>query len=165
MITTDGRLFGWAWSIRGLPRGSHRIVHIYAVLAPGAGIDRATVLSVGVPVTTADLVSLTDAQRLEQIKDVDMHGTMSNFLQIRSELVSEGVTEDWYLQSYARYVVGADPAYTNSIPLTPQRVTAIKAVMLNPELWPYMADLTGFLTKVFDDVASLTALAQSTDFE
>lgn len=152
------------WRLTNIPSGLVAV----AFQAPGLpvlGELRGALVTSTCPGIYGNTATLSDSERLQYIADIGMDDAIQDYWTIREELDSEGVSEEWWLQSYHKYIFGADPAYTAQTGLLTEQITRVKARMLCIHSWAAFKDLTGFLNKLYDDLGSLLALAQSTDFE
>jgi hypothetical protein len=149
--------------IRGAPVGKLTVSFSYDQAYVSAA-DSRDVLYVGaVPsMETADQTILSDEHVLEQVKDQDFTSLMIDFFSLRHELSGKFVNETQWLKSYHRYIIGPTAGFVDIVPLTFAQVAQIKARMLNIATWADFVNLPGFLEKLYDDLGSLRALAQST---
>jgi hypothetical protein len=154
---------GLAWRIRGLVNTGRAAVTFSWTTVPAAGVRKSIIATSSSPIFAGDVEDLNDAQVLRMLIDNGASNLMTRFLRLREELNKEGAEEEWYLQAYHSYIIGATPAYTDGNELTPAEVTSIKSRMLNPVSWSDFSNLRGFIRKIFDDIGSLMALAQSQD--
>lgn len=162
--TVTSNEYGASFVVRGVPSGLLNLSFNMGIIG-AAGTQHALLVSASAPVSLGDKAVLSDAERLDYIADSDFERAMGDYFIIRSELEAEGVTEQWWLKAYHKYIVGASAAYTTTSELTNAQVLALKGRLLAPCSWAYFADLDGFLNKLYDDLGSLMALAQSTDYE
>jgi hypothetical protein len=163
--TGHAEVKAFVWRLSGLPAGRHAIqFEPITGLTPDASDLYALIGNTVAPFSSSDRSRISNADRLNAIKDLPMVKLMADFLQVRAEMAKE-VTEEEWLKPYHVHIIGSNSTYTGTIPLSAVQVTAIKSRMLTPCTWGNFSNLGGFIEKVYDDVGSLWALAQSTDYE
>jgi hypothetical protein len=163
--TGDSEIKAFVWRLSGMPSGNHVINFEFLTgLTPAASDVYALVCNYSAPFSSSDRKKSTTADRLNAIRDLPMVALMSDFIQIRNEL-AVNVREEHWLKSYHRHIFGFNANFVTSLPLTESQITSIKSRMLTPSSWESFVDLDGFIEKVYDDVGSLWALAQSTGSE
>jgi len=163
----DNTTSGFTVTMNGVASGQYLFSGQLNLASPAlpAGVTYAISTHARAPSYDVDLAVLSDTERLELLKDSNIDELMRKYFVYRAELGFNGVGEEWWLQALHSYIIGADRNFTNFQPLTALQQARIKSRMLAVDTWEQFADLTGFLNKLFDDLGSLVALAQSTDFE
>ena len=160
VLTAGNTAAQMTFSIVGAPVGALAI-RVYRTLALAASEVNSAFITVTPPIAIADDAVMSDIARVNGVRDMGFVHWMSNFLDIQAELQSVG--EDQFLKPYHVYLFGPDANYTTTNALDALQVSSIKSLLLQPNAWSNIHNLAGLLEKLYSDLWSLLALAQSTD--